>query len=299
MNGSSRSRESSPAFNKESSPLAKEGSPQNSSQRTNIKLKRSSPVLSTKLSSPFPYAKKMESVKKTLVPIKPSSDAIQNGQPAAASEICTPVIIDDACSSDDELLSSKVIVNRKRSTLSRHLSSSADNVLDIQEDKVSHSTISSLSPNKKRASRSKSTENLSVVQSRGTSFRRSFRRKNQVTTTGSPKSPPAHDGNKLISLAQGILTNLRIPGFSRQQSGSEPPLRSSWCLKVYDGTNELEKPTNKDSTRTDESSTKAEQKSTEEFVKRHRNSELYMFMCEDIRSFLHLKSFAMPPPPPP
>ena len=231
MNSSSDlPREASPA--KESSPT-KETTP----QKPNLRLKRSSPVLSTKLSSPFPSTRRMESINKT-VPLTDTHSSIRKQQSADATAsieiLCTPS--KEPCSSDDELLSSDTKLNRKRSTLSKRLSTSADNVLDIQEN-VSQPP-SPLMGRKRKATRSKSSENLSLFPGRGISFRRSGRRKNHISNESS-KSPP-HDGNKLISLAQGILTNLRIPGFSRQQSGSEPPLRSSWCLKVYDGTNDLE-----------------------------------------------------------
>lgn len=255
MNSSSHlSRESSPASTKESSPSTKESSPSTSKlsstarevssskestpQRPNIKLKRSSPVLTKKLSSPFPYAKKMEGLKK-IVPLSDFHVAESKQQSTELStkpEILYTPCSKDICSSDDELLSSDTKLNRKRSTLSKRLSTSADNVLDVQDD-VSPSPTP-LTGDKKKATRSKSSENLSLFHGRGISIRRSGRRKNHVSNDSS-KSPP-NESNKLISLAQGILTNLRIPGFSRQQSGSEPPLRSSWCLKVYDGTNELE-----------------------------------------------------------
>ena len=243
MNSSNLTRESSPSSVKESSPSTKESSPSTrepistkepSPQKPNIKLRRSSPVLTKKLSSPFPYARKMESVKKSV----PDTHATENEQQQSigppAKILYTPSR--DPCSSDDELLSSETKVNRKRSTLSKRLSTSADNVLDIEDD-VSPSP-SPLTSSKKKATRSKSSENLSLFHGRGISIRRSGRRKNQISNDTS-KSPP-NESNKLKSLAQGILTNLRIPGFSRQPSGSEPPLRSSWCLKVYDGTNELE-----------------------------------------------------------
>ena len=239
MNSSSHlNRESSPVSVKKSSLTTRElsSTKESTPQKPNIKLKRSSPVLTKKMSSPFPYARKME-IHKTTVPLSDTHAAEnkqQSTQPSTTTEILyTPT--KDVCSSDDELLSSDIKLNRKRSTLSKRLSTSADNVLDIQDD-VSPSP-SPLTGSKKKATRSKSSENLSLF-GRGISIRRSGRRKNQISNDTS-KSPP-NESNKLKSLAQGILTNLRIPGFSRQPSGSEPPLRSSWCLKVYDGTNELE-----------------------------------------------------------
>ena len=230
MNGSS------PTTTRESSPVS---SSKESSPHKSLKLKRSSPVLTKKLSSPFPYAKKMESPKKT--------------EPAQTNTQTTNEGI-------------MFVPNRKRSSLSKRLSSSADNVLSI-EDNVSQS-CNPLS-SKEKASRSKSTENLSVIHKRGGSTKR----KNRLSI-GSPKSPYVHDGNKLISLAQGILTNLRIPGFGKQHSGSEPPLRSSWCLKVYDGTNELENYT-KDlySAETEESSKKVDQQMVNDG---DRNSKLLL-----------------------
>ena len=231
MNSSSDlTGEGSPA--KEPSPT-KEPTP----QKPALKLKRSSPVLSAKLSSPFPSTRRMESVKK-MIPLTDTHSTISKQQSADAATsveiLYTPS--KEPCSSDDELLSSDTKLNIKRSSLSKRLSSSADNVLDIQEN--GSQPPSPLMGIKRKATRSKSSENLSLFHGRGISFRRSGRRKNHVSNEN-PKSPP-HDGNKLISLAQGILTNLRFPGFGRQQSGSEPPLRSSWCLKVYDGTNDLE-----------------------------------------------------------
>jgi len=248
MNGSS------PTTTRESSPVS---SSKESSPHKSLKLKRSSPVLTKKLSSPFPYAKKMESPKKT-------EPAQTNTQTTNEGIMFVPT--KDVCSPSDILLTSEMKLNRKRSSLSKRLSSSADNVLSI-EDNVSQS-CNPLS-SKEKASRSKSTENLSVIHKRGGSTKR----KNRLSI-GSPKSPYVHDGNKLISLAQGILTNLRIPGFGKQHSGSEPPLRSSWCLKVYDGTNELENYT-KDlySAETEESSKKVDQQMVNDG---DRNSKLLL-----------------------
>lgn len=279
MNSSSPSaKELSPSA-KESSPSAKESSTREfSPKKANIKLKRSSPVLTTRLSSPLPNVIRMESLERTS-----SSDVTKNEQEnsklSTTSNEVTYAPITDLCSSDDELLSGeKMKLNRKRSTLSKRLSTSADNVLDIQDDKASQSTTL-LSSDKKIASRSRSTDNLSVSHTRGSSTRRSFRKKNQIST-GSPKSPP-HDGNKLISLAQGILTNLRIPGFSRQPSGSEPPLRSSWCLKMYDGNNELE--SNTGAGGAEQTTTKVEHQTAaaeETGKKRYRNSKMIVvFSC--------------------
>lgn len=250
---SSISKESSPSSTKESSPSTKESSPftkesspltkESTPQKSNVTLTRSSPVLIKKLSSPFPYTKKMESPKKTIVPVVLDVQGTADEQePSISNEPSfshepSYVLTKDQSGSDDELLTGDMQLNRKRSTLSKRLSNSADNVLDIHGD-VSPST-NSLTSSKKKASRSKSSENLSLFHGRGISIRCSGRRKNNVSTD-TQKSPPPQDSNKLLTLAHGILNNLRIPGFSRQQSGSEPPLRSSWCLKVYDGTHELE-----------------------------------------------------------
>ena len=301
MNSSSRlSRESSPAPTKELSPApTKESSPASTKEslknlsftsklssttrevssskestppRPNIKLKRSSPVLTKKFSSPFPYTKKMETHKKT-VPLSNVHTAESKQEstepPSTKTEILYTPINKDVCSSDDELLSSDTKLNRKRPTLSKRLSTSADNVLDIQED--ASPSPSPLTGGKKKATRSKSSENLSLFHGRGISIRRSGRRKNQVSNDSS-KSPP-NESNKLISLAQGILTNLRIPGFSRQQSGSEPPLRSSWHLKVYDGTNELETSTGSGAEVEEGSSAKVDEQISSS---REKNGKMYV-----------------------
>ena len=274
-------RESSPTSIKESSPSTNE-SP---AEKGNIKLKRSSPVLTKKLSSPFPYAKKMESPKRTFALPSPDLQVTyeeqqrteqQRTEPSTSKE-ASYVPIKDVSNSDDELHTSEIKVNRKRSTLSKQLSTSADNVLNIEDD-VSPST-NLLTTSKKKASRSKSSENLSLFHGRGISIRRSGRRKANVSND-SPKSPPPNDSNRLLTLAQGILNNLRIPGFGRQQSGSEPPLRSSWCLKVYDGTHDLEQCTTakQNSSVQLESPTKPDQQAgmkSEESGKRHRNSKLH------------------------
>lgn len=281
MNSSSgTSKESSLTATKESSPSTKESTP----QKTNIKLTRSSPVLTKKLSSPFPYAKKMESPQKTMAVLVQDVEATtaDEQEPCTSNEASYILTKDQSGCSDDELLTGDIQLNRKRSTLSKRLSNSADNVLDIHDD-VSPST-SSLTGSKKKASRSKSSENLSLFHGRGISIRRSGRRKNNVSND-TPKTPPAQDSNKLLTLAHGILNNLRIPGFSRQQSGSEPPLRSSWCLKVYDGTNELENfvaAKKHSSAQAEESPAKVDHstanngmKNEETGKQRHRNSRLH------------------------
>lgn len=278
MNSSSGStKEPSPAPTKELSPTVKD-----TPKREDLKLKRSSPVLTKKLTSPFLHAKKVDHVTKSdSLPL--SNIQVKENKEQEISSNSEMVRI--PASSDDELLNGEMKLNRKRSTLTKRLSTSADNVLDIQND-VSPST-NSLTSSKKKASRSKSSDNLSVIHGRGTSIRRSGRRKNQVGID-SPKSPPPHDSNKLISLAQGILNNLRIPGFSRQPSGSEPPLRSSWCLKMYDGTNDLENyVANRDRSCAEAEETSKNQqmanngeKSEESGKQRHRNSRFCITVCK-------------------
>lgn len=233
-------------------PLPKESSPVQSG------LKRSPPVKAKKQSvSPFPDAKKMEQLspaaKSIIVP--PSDDTslhtIQASSvqtPSHIQPVLEPLKTDrdlltptrDLCSSEDELTSSDMKPNKKRSSLSRQLSASADNMisLDDDEDEPRSFTRGLLRWSKKRASRSKSTENVSLI-----GLRSSSRRKHRMSadTPTETKTPPTSDGNKLKSLAQGLLTNLRIPKFGRQQSeSSEPSVRLSWYVKVYDGTNDLE-----------------------------------------------------------
>ena len=280
---SSISKESSPTSTKESSPSTKESSPttkESTPQKSNVKLTRSSPVLTKKLSSPFPYTKKMESPKRTIVPLVLDIQGTADEEEPSTSNEPSYILTKDQSGSDDEIVTGDMKLNRKRSTLSKRLSNSADNVLDIHGGDVSPSS-NSLNGSKKKASRSKSSENLSLF-GRGISIRRSGRRKNNVSNDTS-KSPPPQDSNKLLTLAHGILNNLRIPGFSRQQSGSEPPLRSSWCLKVYDGTHELEgvvTAKKQSSVQAEESPAKGDQsvasngvKNEEAGKQRHRNSK--------------------------
>ena len=229
--------------------------------RTN--LKRSSPVIAKKKStspfptSPFPNAKKMEQISPAKpdvvvpandaqpLPTKQTSDSIQT--PTHTEPILEPLRTSrhlltptrDLWSSEDELTSSDMKPNKKRSSLSRQLSASVDNMVNFDDDEPQSFRHGLLRWSKKRASRSKSSENISLI-----GLRSSSRRKQRMSSAGTPtetRTPPTSDGNKLKSLAQGLLTNLRIPKFGRQQSEtSEPAVRLSWYVKIYDGTNELE-----------------------------------------------------------
>ena len=225
-------------------------------------LKRSPPVTAKKklASSPFPDAKKMEQISPAkpdiVLPASeaqplPTTQTSNNSTQTPTTQTPTHIqpILEplrtsrylptrDLWSSEDELTSSEMKPNKKRSSLSRQLSASADNMINLGEDEPQSFSRGLLRWSKRKASRSKSSENISVIGLRSSS-RRKLRRSSGTSTE--TKTPPTSDGKKLKSLAQGLFTNLKIPKFGRQQSeSSEPAVRLSWYVKIYDGSNELE-----------------------------------------------------------
>ena len=268
--------------------------------RTN--LKHSPPVTAKKklASSPFPDAKKMEQISpakpdivlraseaqplsttQTSNNITPTTQTPTHIQPILEPLRTTrylPTPTRDLWSSEDELTTSEMKRNKKRSSLSRQLSASADNMINLGDDEPQSFSRGLLRWSKRKASRSKSSENISVIGLRSSS-RRKLRRSSGTSTE--TKTPPTSDGKKLKSLAQGLFTNLKIPKFGRQQSeSSEPAVRLSWYVKIYDGTNELENyPRDFTAAEAEASAKKLDNKLVEDNggnKRRYRHSEYHM-----------------------
>jgi len=274
------------------------------SSPTRTNLKRSPPVTSKKklTSSPFPDAKKMEQLSPakpdTVLPagdVQPLPTTSSNAQtPTTQTPIHIQPVLEplrtstylptptrDLWSSEDEL---SYKPNKKRSSLSRQLSASADNMINLDKDEPLSFTRGLLRWSKKRATRSKSSENISLI-----GLRSSSRRK-QRRSSGTPsdtKTLPSSDGKKLKSLAQGLFTNLRIPKFGRQHSeSSEPSVRLSWYVKIYDGTNELENYPRDFTTAEAEASAKKLDNDVTKLIedngnnkRRNRHSKYHMILC--------------------